>query len=446
MTDRLDDRMRAALGCRSLPPAPTGLHERLSTITATVPARSTPGTVPFARLHLVLGLAAVLAGTLLVGLVASGGDPAITPAPTEISMVDGLPVMTVSGAISARDGGALPGGRVAVRGFWSGTTGQPACPPPNQPAGALEIHCVEWYGITELNEQIVEIDRSSTSTRIGLRANGPYLTPWIPPDLVGADLLELPTIDGGLPPVPIVVLGHFNDARANECGPQARQECLDRLVLDRIVQLDGVTFPGPSPAPSVPPPLPTDLTEIDGLPVLTVSEALAAHEDGSLPGGRVAMHGYWTNNPVVHGCVPMSTGIGELEIYCYDGEYGITELDEPIWLIDTRTGQVLHTAQGPHLTPYLPAGLEGAERLSLPMINGQWYPPVPIVVLGHFDDPRAVDCRPEARQLCRDRLVIDRIVEFDPGAVPTPGVTAPPTPFPSALPAGSGPIGPTASP
>jgi hypothetical protein len=194
----------------------------------------------------------------------------------------------------------------------------------------------------------------------------------------------------------------------------------------------------PSPEPSVATlPEAPDVSHVDGLPVMTVGDALAAHEADQLPDGRVAMRGFWTNYAVGHSCVPPSENPGELEIYCHDGEYGITERDEPIWMVDLRSGQVTYTAQGPHLTPWLPDDLAGAEELfTLPFINGQWYPPVPIVVVGHFDDPRADDCRRDARQLCRDRLVIDRIVEFDPVAVPTPGITPGPTPFPSPAPPG----------
>ena len=90
---------------------------------------------------------------------------------------------------------------------------------------------------------------------------------------------------------------------------------------------------------------------------------------------------------------------------------------------------------GPWLTPYIPDQLPGMEALfSLPIINGQRYPPVPIVVVGHFSDPRAEDCRPIARKLCEDRLVLDRIAVFDPGVVPTPAPTPSPTPFPIADP------------
>lgn len=174
-------------------------------------------------------------------------------------------------------------------------------------------------------------------------------------------------------------------------------------------------------------------TMVDGLPVMTVSEALAARAAGNLPDGRAAVRGYWSDGSVGHSCAPPPLGepVGDLEIRCHDGEYGITERDEPMFVVDMRTGRVTHEAQGPHLTPWIPNELERIEDLvELPIINGQRYPPVPIVVVGHFDDPRAAACAPRARQLCLDRLVIERIVVFDPTVVPTPGVTPTPTPFP----------------
>ena len=263
MSDRLHGRLRSALAGRVLPPAPATLHQRLAAITATMPDRSTPVSDRFPRPRLMLGVAAVLAGTLAFAVLGSG------------------------------------------------------------------------------------LDRSAD----------------------------------------------------------------------------------PSASP--------EITSVDGLAVMTVGEAIAARDAGSLPDGRVAIRGFWTNYAVGHSCAPPLEMPGELEIYCHDGEYGITERDEPIWMIDLRSGQVTYTAQGPHLTPWLSNDLERIEELfGLGMINGQWYPPVPIVVLGHFDDPRAADCRPDARQLCRDRLVIDQIIQFIPEAVPMPGVTPPPTPFPSPAPSG----------
>lgn len=172
-------------------------------------------------------------------------------------------------------------------------------------------------------------------------------------------------------------------------------------------------------------------TTVDGLPVLTVSEAIAAHGAGSLPGSRAAIRGWWSNGEVGHSCAPSTEPIGDLELYCHDGEYGITERNEPMFVIDMSSGLITYEAQGPHLSPYFDEPMAGiADLFGLPIINGQRYPPVPIVVVGHFDDPRGAQCRPEKRQACLDRLVLDRIVEFSPDSVPTPGVTAPPSAFP----------------
>ncbi len=174
---------------------------------------------------------------------------------------------------------------------------------------------------------------------------------------------------------------------------------------------------------------------VDGHPVITVSEVLAARAAGGLLGATIALGGYWSDGSVGHSCVPPAGKVGDLQYRCIDGEFGITERDEPIIVID-RHGYVTR-ASGPHLTPWISNALVGAHVLfSLPMINGQRYRPVPIVVVGHFDDPRSSKCEPKAIKLCEDRLVVDRIAVFDPAAVPTPGVSPTPSPFPSPWPSG----------
>ena len=186
--------------------------------------------------------------------------------------------------------------------------------------------------------------------------------------------------------------------------------------------------PGPTPVAQA-----TLPTEVDGLPVLTVSEAIAKRDAGGLGTNPIAVRGYWSDGSVGHSCAPPDQTTGELEIYCHDREFGITELDEPIVVI-TNHGYMTE-GSGPWLTPYLTEDIAGvADLFNLPIINGQRFPPTPIVVVGHFNDPRAEKCRPTARKLCRDRLVLDRIVQFQPGAVPTPAPTPTPTPFPYADP------------
>jgi hypothetical protein len=190
------------------------------------------------------------------------------------------------------------------------------------------------------------------------------------------------------------------------------------------------TIASPSPTTTIQPSKPST---VDGLPLLTVSEAIAKRDAGDLDGGPVAIGGYWSDASVQSMCVPPNGTPGVLELWCGNGEFGITELAEPIETISNR-GHVT-PGTGPSLTPYIGNDLAGASALfTLPIINGQRYTPIPIVIVGHFDDPRATICRPEARQLCKDRLVVDRIVQFDPSSVPTPAPTPSPTPFPFADP------------
>jgi hypothetical protein len=180
--------------------------------------------------------------------------------------------------------------------------------------------------------------------------------------------------------------------------------------------------PSASPAPTVVAAAPTDVV------TLTVSEALRGRVDGTVGPGPVTIRGYWTDRTLLHSCNPPDTTPGELEIRCTDGEFGITERDEPIGTL-TVDYRFLPPA-GPALTPFIDDQDIQLALFGLPWIHGQPYPPVPIVALGHFDDPRAAACRPQAQRLCRDRFVVDELIEFDPEAVPTPAVTLPPSPFP----------------
>jgi len=188
----------------------------------------------------------------------------------------------------------------------------------------------------------------------------------------------------------------------------------------------GVSPPGHG---LTPPPLPSELRvpPIDYPGSLSVSEFIARRDAGQLGSDSIIVRGYWSDRSFGHSCTAPDSPPGDLEIRCHDGEFGITELDESIGTL-TVEGRWI-PAEGPAITPFVDPPLD--ERLfRLPYIHEQWYPPVPIVVRGHMHDLRAADCRPFARELCRDRLVIDEIVEFQPEAVPTPGITPSPSPFP----------------
>ena len=196
--------------------------------------------------------------------------------------------------------------------------------------------------------------------------------------------------------------------------------------------LDSTDLPSPTPPPSIAtaPPEPTEGT-VDGLAQsVRVSEPSAARAAGRLEDGPDPRYvAIWKRNASsgIRAYRKRSSTSGSSSSRCNDGEHGITEENEPIGEL-TVDGR-FPPAEGPHLTPFVPddlwPGLGQSE-----VIHGQRPLPVPIVVIGHLDDPRATDCQRKYAKLCADRFVIDRIVDYRPEAVPTPGVTPSPSPFP----------------
>jgi hypothetical protein len=175
--------------------------------------------------------------------------------------------------------------------------------------------------------------------------------------------------------------------------------CVSIVLLAFVSACDQPISQGPPTPPA-----------FDGLPLMTVGEVLQGREDGELQGARVALMGFWSDASIGHGCAPPREPTGDLEIYCHDGEWGITELAEPIMTI-AASGEVTEP-RGPHLTPFIPQGLDRAEELFHLNVRAPNFVPTPIVVIGHFDDPLAARCRPQARQLCLDRLVLERIAQL----------------------------------
>jgi hypothetical protein len=148
-------------------------------------------------------------------------------------------------------------------------------------------------------------------------------------------------------------------------------------------------------------------TTVDGLTVQSVGELLAARAAGKAPGGPYALKGFWSYPPFLLACIPPQVvgspppGPGALQLDCNDGQYGITEDNEPYLQRDAQ-GNVVR-APGPHLTPFVSSAADHARLF-------ETQGPEPIVVVGKFDDALASDCQPQARQSCLDRFVIERIV------------------------------------
>lgn len=114
------------------------------------------------------------------------------------------------------------------------------------------------------------------------------------------------------------------------------------------------------------------------------------------------------------------------ELACASALEGITELDEPLMAFG-KYSEIIYQATGPHISPYVPRELPRRDELFMAsyVIENRFIT-TPIVVVGHFDDPRSEYCEPDFKQRCMDRLVVDMIAYFNRALThvwtPAPGV------------------------
>jgi len=182
-----------------------------------------------------------------------------------------------------------------------------------------------------------------------------------------------------------------------------------------------------------PPPVPA---LVDGQPVRTVSQAIADRDAGRLGSTSFQLGGYWTVRNSLASCPMPLESPRDLEWQCLGYVAGITERYEailtPVYGVQSSTTR---GPDGPSLQPWIPASL--TDRLVNGVIAANWeLSPMPIVVVGHFDDPRAAQCHPDQQAQCREELVLERVLVFDPASAPAPTPSPAPTPFPSPAPSG----------
>lgn len=213
-----------------------------------------------------------------------------------------------------------------------------------------------------------------------------------------------------------------------------------------INQLGIVRF-GPSPSPS-PAPTPTPTATLSPSPTPssigwaghTVATLLAARAAGELGSEQVFLAGWWTDLRPEAACGTPTPS--PLIIGCGDGQYGVTDEEEPI---GTWDGNLFISADVPAITPYLSPDLPtpglGRSLIGLVDEDGDPHPPVFVSLVGRFDSPLADACPVALRQACRDRFVIDEVIwvelEAPDLATPDPSAPAPAAddPPPATLPA-----------
>jgi hypothetical protein len=226
-----DDRLADAFRARAAEVATPG-----DLATTTIERiRLTPRIAPVRlRLGHLGGLAAAAAVLVIVG-VGLLGPRATDPGGDTASATYGLPVISVSEAIAIRDSG-IDDRELAVEGFYA-SAGPVPCPAPpdfasyQNPARPWCPMTLNW--LMERREQIVT---TTAETATGRYPDGPAFNP----SLSLVDASELPDAPSAV--ASVVLIGHFDDRRADFCPDDEHGSCSDTFVVDRINSIDGKTI------------------------------------------------------------------------------------------------------------------------------------------------------------------------------------------------------------
>lgn len=242
------------------------------------------------------------------------------------SSVLGMPVITVAEAGALAAEGKLDGRDVAVAGYWAEL--ELPCPYPGSYVGALESWC-RSAGFADTP------NGAKACVEMGTQAcSGPdedSIAPWLMSDALGN-----PDYSGGptdVKPIPIVVIGHTDDARARQCRPGTEAQCARDFVADRVAWATVDLEPNPSAF---------NYTDYKTLtPNLTLAKVAAAIGDGTqlLSAAATTADGIRSFDPRwnetgsrllwIARSVPINVDSG-------DPTRPVT-----VWLVDDATGQVV---------------------------------------------------------------------------------------------------------
>lgn len=233
MTDWSDERLASAFAARA---SRAHTPEALASETFERAASRRRGALARPKLAWLAGVAAGLALVAVIGV-----GTAVAPGPAALRDTPSAnpgdpPLISVTDAIGIRDAG-FDDREIAVWG-WYAPPGPLPCPAslgsgasanPTRPSCPMTL---TW--LMEQREQVAERTASSIT---GIHPDGPALNP----SLALVDATILPTDAEDV--VEAVLIGHFDDRRAEFCSEQERNACADTFVVDRVGRLEGRDVP-----------------------------------------------------------------------------------------------------------------------------------------------------------------------------------------------------------
>jgi hypothetical protein len=200
------------------------------------------------------------------------------------------------------------------------------------------------------------------------------------------------------------------------------------VLVGAFLTLPGPTGPGRPSTPPVDGSSPsagealdaTFPTEIAGLPVLTVAQAVPLLQSGTVDGQAVAVAGYY--EAVRMSCPYPGRYIGPLETWCSFDAFTDTSAGARLCQADGSNGVSCHGPTGTYLSPFFVSETSGAGSASV--TGGATDGPAVLVLIGHAGDPRQWQCTATTQAACAHAFVVDRVGWADGRNVP---VTAPQT-------------------
>jgi len=331
----------------------SGISPTLPTASLTTPATATPTTPP------------------LIGTVGAPFPSSIRPSGSDATYA----VLSVADAAAIRDRG-VDDREIAVAGWY-----QPPRP----------IPCPLLPDAVQPLEDCALIT-SWLLPRTDLLDPGPIGAPSVP--MIKPVTAWQPSSTASIPAA-VVFVGHFDDSRAAQCpAGERRVRCQDRFVVDIVAWDDGPSLDG----------FPT---EIAGLPVISMSQAIVDRETDL--SGQLAIAGwYQESSPVSCPALP-SVAVEFLEGSCAIPLTWFLEAPESIIdVIQTATSTQFGGSGplGPAINPVFPTV---PPPLAHPLPNQGGSTPTQAILIGHFNDSRASLCSQDAPQVCLGRFVVDAV-------------------------------------
>ncbi len=161
----------------------------------------------------------------------------------------------------------------------------------------------------------------------------------------------------------------------------------------------------PSAAVSPPPSVAAFPSEVAGLRVMSVADAVDRLQSGKLDGQAVAVAGYY--DQFTSSCPYPGRYIGPLESWCRFVAFTDTRASAQLCQPDGANGMSCRQPSGTSLGPFFMSETSG-DAMSW-LAGGATGEPAALVVIGHAGDARQWQCTAATQAECAKAFVIDRI-------------------------------------